>query len=213
MLSPSPLSSFHQHHDNNNIIVRRMIETNQYVNNRYGIQTNPRPYDHVTMYYQLQQQQCHRHQLHLKSSSVVLNAGGFEWDDPTDASSSTNMNHVENPYKNPALLVQQQPGDADSTTVTSQQQLSIDPARLLSPRLNGSNLYLIGMMGSGKSTIAQIIARRKFYVIVLVICRVLVNMIFAFEKICLIYNSHCWSIFSLFFSVTRDGFLCMFRYR
>lgn len=76
---------------------------------------------------------------------LVLFAGGFEWEDPTE---SLNTNYVENPYKNPSLLVQ------------NDIALSIDPARLLSPRLQGSNLYFIGMMGSGKSTIAQIIARR-----------------------------------------------------
>ena len=43
------------------------------------------------------------------------------------------------------------------------EQSTIDPARLLGPRLNGSNLYLIGMMGSGKSAVGDIIARREYF--------------------------------------------------
>lgn len=38
--------------------------------------------------------------------------------------------------------------------------MKIDPARLLSPRLRGCNLYFIGMMGSGKSTVGDLVARR-----------------------------------------------------
>ncbi|GMH64444.1 hypothetical protein TrLO_g8300 [Triparma laevis f. longispina] len=43
---------------------------------------------------------------------------------------------------------------------TSPDSLTPDPARLLSPRLGGTNLYLIGLMGSGKSAIAQTLALR-----------------------------------------------------
>ena len=77
-----------------------------------------------------------------------LLAGGFEWEDPTSDEADPG---VENPYKNPDLL--QSDGEDGSS-------LKVDPARLLSPRLRGCNLYFIGMMGSGKSTIGDIVARR-----------------------------------------------------
>ncbi|KAL7492070.1 hypothetical protein ACHAWT_001403 [Skeletonema menzelii] len=80
---------------------------------------------------------------------VVLRAGGFEWEDPTSDEADPG---VENPYKNPALL--------QSTDGENGSSLKVDPARLLSPRLRGCNIYFIGMMGSGKSTIGDIIARR-----------------------------------------------------
>lgn len=81
------------------------------------------------------------------TSSSSLNAGGFEWEDPGDAAFDQG---VENPFKNPELMKNSEDG------------MKIDPARLLGPRLNGSNLYLIGMMGTGKSTVGDIVARRKF---------------------------------------------------
>lgn len=81
-----------------------------------------------------------------QSSHVVLHAGGFEWEDPTSDEADPG---VENPYKNPDLL---QSGEDGS--------LKVDPARLLSPRLRGCNLYFIGMMGSGKSTVGDLVARR-----------------------------------------------------
>mmetsp|Transcript_2470 Transcript_2470/g.3258 ORF Transcript_2470/g.3258 Transcript_2470/m.3258 type:complete len:288 (-) Transcript_2470:151-1014(-) len=78
--------------------------------------------------------------LRLQKPSVVrLNAGGFEWDDPTDAFDQG----VENPFKNPAF-----------------KGMSVDAGRLLSPRLQGANMYFIGMMGTGKSVVGDIVARR-----------------------------------------------------
>lgn len=74
---------------------------------------------------------------------VVVHAGGFEWEDPTESFDQG----VENPFKNPDLMK----GDEGMT---------IEPARLLGPRLNGSNLYFIGMMGSGKTKVGDIVARR-----------------------------------------------------
>ena len=80
-------------------------------------------------------------------SSTILNAGGFEWEDPTSNEADPG---VENPFKNPSLL---KSTDGDDS-------LKVDPARLLSPRLRGCNLYFIGMMGSGKSTVGDLVARR-----------------------------------------------------
>ena len=74
-------------------------------------------------------------------------AGGFEWEDPVDDQG------VENPFKNPELM-----NDADGGG------MKIDPARLLGPRLQGCNLYFIGMMGTGKSSIGDIVARREFFI-------------------------------------------------
>jgi len=76
---------------------------------------------------------------------VKVEAGGFEWEDPGDVFDQA----VENPFKNPDL-------------VKGEEGMKIDPARLLGPRLNGSNLYLVGMMGSGKSTVGDIVARREY---------------------------------------------------
>ena len=84
----------------------------------------------------------------IQQQSSRLLAGGFEWEDPTSNEADPG---VENPYKNPDLL--QSDGEDGSS-------LKVDPARLLSPRLRGCNLYFIGMMGSGKSTIGDIVARR-----------------------------------------------------
>jgi shikimate kinase len=74
-----------------------------------------------------------------------LLAGGFEWEDPKEVMDQG----VENPFKNPALM----DGSADG--------MKVDPARLLGPRLSGSNLYFIGMMGSGKTAVGDVVARRK----------------------------------------------------
>jgi hypothetical protein len=84
-------------------------------------------------------------QLLQKSPTFLLKAGGFEWEDPVEAFDQG----VENPFKN------------TDGGKTSEDGMKIDPARLLGPRLNGSNLYLVGMMGSGKSAVGDIVARRK----------------------------------------------------
>ena len=91
--------------------------------------------------------------VHQRRQAVVtttrLSAGGFEWEDPTSDQADPG---VENPYKNPELLKKTADGDEEG--------LLVDPARLLSPRLRGCNLYLIGMMGSGKSAVGDALARR-----------------------------------------------------
>mmetsp|Transcript_31150 Transcript_31150/g.29996 ORF Transcript_31150/g.29996 Transcript_31150/m.29996 type:complete len:277 (-) Transcript_31150:193-1023(-) len=80
----------------------------------------------------------------VTSRSSSLFAGGFEWEDPAEQFDQG----VENPFKNPELMK-----DAEGN-------MKIDAARLLGPRLQGSNLYLIGMMGSGKTAVGDIVARR-----------------------------------------------------
>jgi len=82
------------------------------------------------------------------SKSIILNAGGFEWVDPTDDSQS-----VENPFKDEELMKK-------ITDEKKGTNASSDPARLLGPRLQGSNIYLVGMMGSGKSSVGDKLARR-----------------------------------------------------
>ena len=42
-------------------------------------------------------------------------------------------------------------------------EMKIDPARLLGPRLQGTNLYFVGMMGSGKSAVGDIVARSEWH--------------------------------------------------
>lgn len=76
----------------------------------------------------------------------TLFAGGFEWEDPGE----TFDQGVENPFKNPSLMQGEEEG------------MKIDPARLLGPRLGGSNLYFIGMMGCGKSAVGDRVARREY---------------------------------------------------
>ncbi len=85
-------------------------------------------------------------------STFTLQAGGFEWEDPSDAFDQG----VDNPFKNPDLMK-----DAEGN-------MKVDPARLLGPRLQGSNLYFIGMMGSGKSAVGNVIARREYIYVVTV---------------------------------------------
>jgi shikimate kinase len=82
------------------------------------------------------------------ATTTRIAAGGFEWEDPAEAFDQG----VENPFKNPALT---KGGDVE------EEDMKIDPARLLGPRLGGSNLYLIGIMGSGKSAVGDKVARRK----------------------------------------------------
>mmetsp|Transcript_2950 Transcript_2950/g.3957 ORF Transcript_2950/g.3957 Transcript_2950/m.3957 type:complete len:308 (+) Transcript_2950:126-1049(+) len=77
----------------------------------------------------------------------LLFAGGFEWEDPGEALDQG----VDNPFKNTELI--NKSGESDDGLKTAS-------ARLLGPRLNGSNLYMIGMMGSGKSAVGDIVARR-----------------------------------------------------
>lgn len=89
-----------------------------------------------------------RHYAVIKSVTP-LSAGGFEWEDPTSDQADPG---VDNPYKNPDLLKGESNEDGDG--------LKVDPARLLSPRLRGCNLYFIGMMGSGKSAVGDTLARR-----------------------------------------------------
>ncbi len=88
-----------------------------------------------------------------------LYAGGFEWIDPTE---EDNLNDpgVANPYKNPSLASSLNTDSYDSGSDKSTPSLVVDPARLLAPRLRGCNIYLIGMMGSGKSAVGDAIARR-----------------------------------------------------
>jgi hypothetical protein len=78
------------------------------------------------------------------SKRTVQYAGGFEWEDPTESFDQG----VDNPFKNLDLM-------------KGEEGLKVDPARLLGPRLNGANLYLIGMMGTGKSSVGDKVARRK----------------------------------------------------
>jgi hypothetical protein len=75
-------------------------------------------------------------------------AGGFEWEDPVESYDQG----VDNPFKNPELM-------------NSEDGMKIDPARLLAPRLNGANLYFVGMMGSGKTAVGDIVARSKSLVV------------------------------------------------
>jgi len=84
-----------------------------------------------------------------------LPAGGFEWEDPTADAADPG---VENPYKNPALLRGDDEGDGEDGDGDT--ALRVDPARLLAPRLRGCNVYLVGLMGSGKSAVGDALARR-----------------------------------------------------
>lgn len=85
--------------------------------------------------------------------SSSLSAGGFEWEDPTDQFDQG----VENPFKNPEIL-----NAKDGSAGEGEEGMKIDPARLLGPRLQGSNLYFVGMMGSGKSAVGDIVARSEY---------------------------------------------------
>ena len=87
----------------------------------------------------------------IRPSSLA--AGGFEWEDPTDQFDQG----VENPFKNPEIL-----NAKDGSAGEGEEGMKIDPARLLGPRLQGSNLYFVGMMGSGKSAVGDIVARSEY---------------------------------------------------
>ena len=78
-----------------------------------------------------------------RSSSIASYAGGFEWEDPEEQGEMG----VENPFKKGASV--------DETG------MKVDPARLLGPRLQGTNLYVVGLMGTGKSAVGDALARRK----------------------------------------------------
>ncbi|KAL3762170.1 hypothetical protein ACHAWU_000634 [Discostella pseudostelligera] len=112
------------------------------------------------------------HQRHLHPSFATLStpvalrnysrlyAGGFEWIDPTEED-QLNDPGVANPYKNPSLVASTSTeSDATDSESGDTPSLVVDPARLLAPRLRGCNIYLIGMMGSGKSAVGDAIARR-----------------------------------------------------
>ncbi|KAL7548300.1 hypothetical protein ACHAWF_011588 [Thalassiosira exigua] len=89
-----------------------------------------------------------------------LSAGGFEWEDPTSDAADPG---VENPYKNPDLLEKSDESSAEEGEgggEGGEESLKVDPARLLSPRLRGCNVYFVGMMGSGKSAVGDALARR-----------------------------------------------------
>lgn len=94
-------------------------------------------------------------------SRTALCAGGFEWEDPAE----TFDQGVENPYENPELNLLTDTSNISAKSSSSDddeggESLVADPARLLGPRLTGTNLYFIGMMGSGKSAVGDILAKR-----------------------------------------------------
>ncbi len=95
----------------------------------------------------------------FSNKKCILFAGGFEWEDPADAFDQG----VENPFENPELnlLIDSTEKSVDNAAGEDGEPLKIDPARLLGPRLNGSNLYFVGMMGSGKSAVGDVVARSK----------------------------------------------------
>ncbi len=102
----------------------------------------------------------------FSTSKSILYAGGFEWEDPAEEFDQG----VDNPYKNPELnLLKDSSADQSKEEDGEDGPSKIDPARLLGPRLNGSNLYFVGMMGSGKSAVGDVVARRELFNIVLMI--------------------------------------------
>ena len=107
--------------------------------------------------------------------TTALSAGGFEWEDPVEQFDQG----VENPFKNPEIL--------EAGGEGSEEGMKIDPARLLGPRLQGSNLYFIGMMGSGKSAVGDIVARSEFpccfvgsHTNIYIMCRTMYFCLFGF---------------------------------
>jgi shikimate kinase len=86
----------------------------------------------------------------------ILYAGGFEWEDPAEEFDQG----VDNPYENPEVSLLKDTSKSSADGEEGEESAGIDPARLLGPRLNGSNLYFVGMMGSGKSAVGDVVARR-----------------------------------------------------
>lgn len=82
-----------------------------------------------------------------------LFAGGFEWEDPQEAFDQG----VSNPF---AKEEDENKNEENNEKKVDENGMKVDPARLLGPRLQGCNLYFIGMMGSGKSVVGDIVAKR-----------------------------------------------------
>lgn len=113
----------------------------------------------------------HHHHNHHHSPIVrvgrtaPLSAGGFEWDDPQEKLDQG----VSNPFKNDELTGDSSSSsssnsgsdsDSGSDSADDADDLKVDPARLLGPRLEGCNIYFVGMMGCGKTAVGDIVARR-----------------------------------------------------
>ena len=135
----------------------------------------------------LQTQQQKQQQQHRQRH--ILFAGGFEWEDPAEAFDQG----VDNPFKNPELnlLKDTSNSDNDSDNVGSSNDgevLKIDPARLLGPRLNGSNLYFVGMMGCGKSAVGDIVARREYCYYFFLLFLFFTMIITCYCVYCLVYS-------------------------
>lgn len=97
--------------------------------------------------------------LRRTTTTDPLSAGGFEWEDPQEAFDQG----VSNPYTNDELIGSSSSSSnsgSDGSAADAEEGLKVDPARLLGPRLQGCNVYFIGMMGCGKTVIGDIVARR-----------------------------------------------------
>lgn len=105
-----------------------------------------------------------------RPSTTNLYAGGFEWEDPAEEFDQG----VDNPFENPELTLltgaeiqknwdakkDASGDDGEKEGEVGKENAGVDPARLLGPRLSGSNLYFVGMMGSGKSAVGDVVAQR-----------------------------------------------------